>query len=148
MRRDGSMTKVLATGTFDILHPGHILYLEEAKKLGDELFVIVARDANIKHKPKPVIPENQRLRMVKALRVVDEAILGSESDIFEPLFQIKPDIIALGFDQKFDETWLEKELSKRGIEARVVRIEKFEDCELCSTAKIFNRIVERYSSNK
>jgi FAD synthetase len=148
MRRDGSMTKVLATGTFDILHPGHILYLEEAKKLGDELFVIVARDANIKHKPKPVIPENQRLRMVKALRVVDEAILGSESDIFEPLFQIKPDIIALGFDQKFDETWLEKELSKRGIEARVVRIEKFEDCELCSTAKIFTRIVERYSSNK
>jgi FAD synthetase len=142
------MTKVLATGTFDILHPGHILYLEEAKKLGDELFVIVARDANIKHKPKPVIPENQRLRMVKALRVVDEAILGSESDIFEPLFQIKPDIIALGFDQKFDETWLEKELSKRGIEARVVRIEKFEDCELCSTAKIFTRIVERYSSNK
>ncbi|MEM2924194.1 MAG: adenylyltransferase/cytidyltransferase family protein [Methanocellales archaeon] len=139
--------RVLATGTFDILHPGHIAYLEEAKKLGDELFVIVARDVNIKHKPKPVIPENQRLRMVKALKIVDEAILGSESDIFEPLFQIKPDIIALGFDQKFDEAWLENELSKRGIKAKVVRIEKFEDCELCSTAKIFSRIVERHSQN-
>ncbi|MEM2934160.1 MAG: adenylyltransferase/cytidyltransferase family protein [Halobacteria archaeon] len=141
------MIRVLATGTFDILHPGHIAYLEEAKKLGDELIVIVARDANIKHKPKPVIPENQRLRMVKALKIVDEAILGSESDIFEPLFQIKPDIIALGFDQKFDDAWLEMELNKRGIKAKVVRIEKFEDCELCSTAKIFNRIVERHSEN-
>lgn len=141
------MIRVLATGTFDILHPGHIAYLEEAKKLGDELFVIVARDANVKHKPKPVIPENQRLRMVKALKIVDEAILGSESDIFEPLLQIKPNIIALGFDQKFDEAWLEGELNKRGIKAKVVRIGKFEDCELCSTAKIFNRIVERHSEN-
>ncbi len=141
------MIRVLATGTFDILHPGHIAYLEEARKLGDELFVIVARDANVKHKPKPVIPENQRLRMVKALKIVDDAILGSESDIFEPLFKIKPDIIALGFDQKFEEAWLREELNKRGIKARVVRIKKFEDCDLCSTAKIFNRIIERHCQN-
>ena len=59
--------RIVATGTFDILHPGHLFYLEESKKLGDELFVIVARDANVKHKPRPIIPEDQRLAMVAAL---------------------------------------------------------------------------------
>ena len=140
------MTRVLATGTFDILHPGHIAYLEEAKTLGDELFVIVARDVNVKHKPKPVVPEDQRLRMVRALKIVDEAMLGSESDIFAPLFQIKPDIIALGYDQHFNEAWLVEELKKRGINPRVVRMKKFE-CELCSTARIFSRVVERHVKN-
>ncbi len=56
-----SIRRVVATGTFDLLHPGHIYYLEESKKLGDELWVIVARDMNVKHKPRPIIPEEQRL---------------------------------------------------------------------------------------
>ncbi|MDL5503512.1 MAG: adenylyltransferase/cytidyltransferase family protein, partial [Candidatus Methanoperedens sp.] len=51
------MVRVLATGTFDILHPGHLLYLSKARALGDELYVIVARDSMIKHKPKPIVPE-------------------------------------------------------------------------------------------
>ncbi len=51
------MVRVLATGTFDILHPGHLRYLSEAKALGDELYVIVARDSMVKHKPKPIVPE-------------------------------------------------------------------------------------------
>ncbi|HEX7515581.1 MAG TPA: adenylyltransferase/cytidyltransferase family protein, partial [archaeon] len=97
------MIRVLATGTFDILHPGHILYLKKARELGDELFVIVSRDSMIKHKPKPILPEQQRLQVIKALEMVDFAELGSERDIFEPLTLIKPDIVALGFDQYFDE---------------------------------------------
>ena len=56
------MTTVVATGTFDLLHPGHVLYLERSKTLGDELVVIVARDVNVRHKPKPVVPEEQRLQ--------------------------------------------------------------------------------------
>ena len=71
------MVRVLATGTFDILHPGHLCYLSEARALGDELYVIVARDSMIKHKPKPIVPEAQRLAMVKGLRIVDKAMLGS-----------------------------------------------------------------------
>ena len=70
------MIRVVATGTFDILHPGHLWYLEESAKLGDELFVIVARDANIRHKPRPVIPEEQRRVMVQALKPVTRAVLG------------------------------------------------------------------------
>lgn len=138
------MVRVLATGTFDILHPGHLLYLSKAKSLGDELYVIVARDSMIKHKPKPVIPETQRLAMVKALRMVDKAQLGSEENIFEPLCQIKPDIIALGKNQFFDEKKLESELQGHGINAKVVRIQSFEQCELCSSAAIIRKIIERY----
>ncbi len=137
------MVRVLATGTFDILHPGHLLYLSEAKSLGDELYVIVARDSMVKHKPKPIVPEGQRLAMVRALRIVDKAVLGSEKDMFEPLREIKPDIIALGENQHFNEKGLEAQLKAHGINAKVVRIKTFEECELCSSGAIIKRIIER-----
>ncbi len=137
------MVRVLATGTFDILHPGHLLFLSEAKALGDELYVIVARESMIKHKPKPIVPEGQRLAMVQALRIVDKAMLGSEKDMFEPLHQIKPDIIALGKNQFFNEKELEASLRDHGIKAKVVRIQSFQECELCSSAAIIRRILER-----
>ncbi len=139
------MVRVLATGTFDILHPGHLLYLSEAKALGDELYVIVARDSMIKHKPKPIIPEEQRLAMVAALRMVDKAMLGSEIDMFEPLREIKPDIIALGKNQFFNEKELETRLKSHGINVKVVRIQSFEQCELCSSGAIIRKIFERNS---
>lgn len=137
------MVRVLATGTFDILHPGHLLFLSEAKALGDELYVIVARESMIKHKPKPIVPEGQRLAMVQALRIVDKAMLGSEKDMFEPLRQIKPDIIALGKNQFFNEKELEANLRTHGIKAKVVRIKSFQECELCSSAAIIRRVLER-----
>ncbi|MFA4936110.1 MAG: adenylyltransferase/cytidyltransferase family protein [Candidatus Methanoperedens sp.] len=137
------MVRVISTGTFDIIHPGHLRYLSEARALGDELYVIVARDANVKHKPKPTIPEKQRLAMVQAIRIVDRAMLGSEKDMFEPLREIKPDIIALGKNQHFDDKVLEKQLKAHGINAKVVRIQSFEECELCSSAAIIRRILER-----
>ena len=137
------MVRVLATGTFDILHPGHLLYLSEAKALGDELYVIVARESMIKHKPKPIVPEGQRLAMVQALCMVDKAMLGSEKDMFEPLREIKPDIIALGRNQFFDEKELEAKLRAHVIKVNVVRIQSFEQCELCSSAAIIRKILER-----
>jgi len=135
------LKRVVATGTFDIIHPGHITFLEEAKKLGDELIVIVAREKNVKHKPKPVIPEEQRRKVVEALKPVDKAILGDRDDIFKPIMELKPDVIVLGYDQHFNESWLENELMKRGLNCRVVRIEKRVECELCSSAKIIERIL-------
>lgn len=138
------LTRVLATGTFDILHPGHVYFLSQAKALGDELFVIVARDSNITHKPKPIVPEGQRLEMVATLKMVDNARLGSEKDMFEPLKQIKPDIIALGYDQRFDIDFLEKELTKRDIPANVVRISLSKECPLCSTGTIIKEVLKRY----
>lgn len=136
------MIRVLATGTFDILHPGHILYLQKAKELGDELYVIVSRDSMVHHKPKPIIPEDQRLKIIQALKVVDSAQLGSERDIYEPLYSIKPDIIVLGFDQHFDEQNLKEQLRRRHIDAEVVRIAHADTGALSGTENIIKRIIE------
>jgi FAD synthetase len=137
------MTRVLATGTFDILHPGHILYLRKAKELGDELFVIVSRDSMVQHKSKPILPEQQRLQVVQALEMVDHAELGSERDIFEPLKLIKPDIIALGFDQYFDENKLQEDLEKRHIPSKVIRLRNHDSGNLSGTEDIIREIIKR-----
>jgi FAD synthetase len=139
------LVRVLATGTFDLLHPGHILYLTEARKMGDELYVIVARGSMVRHKPKPIIPDLQRVEMVASLKVVDNAVLGSDSDIFEPIMQIRPDIIALGYDQGFDITQLQEQLHERGFDCKVVRVERSLSCPLCSTGKIIKSVLERYN---
>jgi FAD synthetase len=136
------LTRVLATGTFDLLHPGHLLYLERSKELGDELVVIVARDVNVKHKPKPVIPEDQRLRMVQALKVVDLAILGDEKDIFRPIEQLRPDVITLGFDQHFNPATLVEEMARRNLRPKVVRVATKDPCDLCSSRKIVAKVLE------
>jgi len=136
------MTRILATGTFDILHPGHLFYLSQAAALGDELYVIVARARMIKHKPKPILPDEHRLEMVQSLKLVDHAVIGSETDIFEPLYEIMPDIIALGFDQYFNTENLKKELVARGFTAGVVRVGETNSGKLRSTRRIVERIVD------
>jgi len=136
------MKRVVATGTFDIIHPGHIYYLEESRKLGDELHVIVARDANVRHKPKPVIGEAQRLKVVLALRVVDFARLGDATDMFRPIEEIDPAVITLGFNQHFSEEQLQKSLKERGIGASVVRIGEYSGDPCTSTRRIIDRILE------
>ena len=110
--------RVVATGTFDILHPGHIYYLEESRKLGDELHVIVARDANVRHKPRPVIGEAQRLRVIQSLRVVDHARLGDPTDMFRPIEEIDPAVITLGFNQHFSEEQLRESAEGTGDRGR------------------------------
>jgi len=136
------LIRVLATGTFDLLHPGHLMYLEQSRALGDELVVIVARDANVKHKPKPIIPQDQRLLMISALKMVDRAVLGNETDMFQPIEEFKPDIITLGYDQHFDSILLKEELATRGIDVRVVRLEGHDPCPLCSSRMIVAKVLE------
>lgn len=136
------LIRVLATGTFDLLHPGHLMYLEQSKALGDELVVIVARDANVQHKPRPIIPQEQRLLMVSALKMVDRAVLGSERDMFRPIEELRPDVITLGYDQHFDIVLLQEELATRGIEAQVVRLEEHDPCPLCSSRMIVAKVLE------
>jgi FAD synthetase len=135
------MKTVVATGVFDILHPGHVVFLEEAKKLGSRLVVIVARDHNVeKRKNPPIIPERQRLELVSALKGVDEAVLGDHFDFYKPIEEIDPDIIALGKNQRFDESELQAELSKRGLKAKVVRIDVHMGGDLSSSSRIVEKI--------
>lgn len=138
------MKRVVATGTFDILHTGHLYYLEESRRLGDKLYVIVARDVNVKHKPRPVVPEEQRLKMVAALKPVDHAVLGDLTDMFRPIREIQPSVITIGFNQHFDEENLRTELRVRNISCDVVRIGKYSGDTYCSTSLIIRQVLERY----
>jgi FAD synthetase len=144
------MVKVMATGTFDLLHMGHIYYLREAKKLGDKLVVIVARDSTVrKLKHEPVTPEEMRLNLIKELRMVDEAMLGHEDDMYEVVKEVKPDIIALGYDQIHDEKSIEQELKKRKLNAKVVRLPKYEGMDdLDGTRRIIGKIISAYEFQK
>ena len=139
------MTTVVAQGTFDILHPGHVHYLSDAAAMGERLHVIVARRENVTHKPKPILSDGQRRRMVGALDVVDEAHLGHPEDIFVPIERIDPDVIVLGYDQHHDEERLRSALQSRGIDCQVERASARETPadELSSTGRIIDRIVER-----
>ena len=140
------MRRVVAQGTFDLIHPGHIHYLEDAAAMGDELHVIVARRENVTHKQPPVLPNRQRRDVVAALDAVDEARVGHPSDIFAPIEDIDPDVIALGFDQHHDDDAIEAELADRGIDCTVERAsgrEKRYDDELLSTGDIIDRILEQ-----
>jgi len=136
------MVRVVATGVFDLIHLGHVHFLEKAKDLGDELVVIVARDSTAKKmKHQPITSEGMRVELVQALKPVDRAVLGYEDDIFRIITEIRPDIIALGYDQKFDEEELRKELKKRGMQVKVVRLPHL-DHDLDGTRKLIRRIVD------
>ena len=142
------MRRVVAQGTFDILHPGHIHYLRDAKSRGDRLDVIVARAGNVTHKPKPVVSDRQRCEMVAALDPVDDARLGHAEDFFVPIRDIDPDVIVLGHDQHHDEAALAETLAENGIDCEVVRASAREadrdrDGELLSTGRIIDRVCER-----
>ena len=138
------MVRVMASGVFDILHTGHISYLEQAKALGDELYVVVASDNTVrKNKHEPITPERMRVRIVSALKPVDVAMIGNDSgDMFAILDEVRPDVIVLGFDQKFDENTLSEELKKRGFDIAVKRADQSgEDLE--AKRAIIKKIRER-----
>lgn len=140
----------MATGTFDLLHPGHIYYLKEAKKLGDTLAVVVATDATVrKLKHEPINPEQIRVNLIKELKIVDEVYLGHEEDIYEIVEEIKPDIIALGFDQIHDENRIKSDLKKRKINSKIVRLSEFKGgSDLEGTRRIIGKIISAYEFQK
>jgi len=137
------MVRVMATGVFDLLHPGHLYFLTEARKLGDELVVVVARDATARRlKREPYVPETIRREMVEALKPVDKAVLGSPTDIYQSVVDLKPDLIALGYDQIWNEREIEAECARRGVPAKVRRLPAMRHDEL-ATRRLVQRILER-----
>jgi len=137
---------ILTAGTYDIIHTGHLKTLEEAKRRGDILIVIVARDKTVEKIKgrRPIIPENQRRTIVQSLKPVDFAILGSEKDFLEPIEKINPDLIVLGRDQPVNKRKLEEELRKRGLECKVVRLRVWDSSPLAKTSKIIKKINETF----
>ncbi|RJS89721.1 FAD synthase [Candidatus Bathyarchaeota archaeon] len=141
---------VLTTGAFDILHYGHVRLLEEAKKVGGEdakLVVIVARDKTVEKRKgkRPVLPEWERRAIVAALRVVDEALLGFEEMDMERVIElVKPDIIAVGYDQDDIEAQLRRLIEEKGYDVQIVKMRRYGSEDLDSSSKIKGRIIENW----
>jgi FAD synthetase len=141
---------VLASGVFDLLHLGHVRFLEEAKKAGGrnaELVVIIARDSTVVKRKgaKPIMPEDQRCALVASLRVVDCAMLGYEDfDVKEVIDKIKPDVIAFGYDQNGMRDAIRKYMKEKELKLKIVRIGKFGEEILASSSKIKQKIVEDF----
>lgn len=116
---------VFAGGVFDIIHPGHIHTLNSAKKLGDVLVVVVATDKTtqkLKNK-KPLHDQEQRKILVESLEMVDLCVIGNEGDMFKTVDMIKPDIIALGYDQVHQEKYITEGCKRINLDAKVARLQ-------------------------
>jgi len=141
---------VLASGTFDLLHLGHVKYLEEAKKAGGKsakLVVIVARDRTVEERKgkRPVMPEEHRRALVESLKVVNQAVLGHEDfDMGKVIDEIKPDVIAVGYDQKSIEEKVREIVAQKRLGIQIVRIQRFGRPELNSSLKIKKKVTELY----
>jgi len=153
-KREGKVTErgkiVLASGTFDLLHLGHVKYLEEAKKAGGKnakLVVIVARDRTVEKRKgkKPVMPEEHRRALVESLKVVDQALLGYEDfNMGKVIDEVKPHVIAVGYDQEGIEEKARMIVAKKRLGIRVVKIQRFGKPELNSSLKIKKMVTELY----
>ena len=122
-------TRIMVFGTFDGLHKGHIDFFKQAKNLKQFSFLIVsiARDINvIKIKgEKPKFNEKERASLVKNCKVVDKVILGGKNAYLSHILKEKPDIIALGYDQKVYVENLKKDLKNKSILIKIVRLKPF-----------------------
>ncbi|KKS53604.1 MAG: FAD synthase [Parcubacteria group bacterium GW2011_GWC2_45_7] len=125
------MKRVVAFGVFDLLHPGHLYFLEQTKKYGTHLTVVVTRDARVRQekKHKPFFNERERLEIVSAMKWVDRAVLGDRAGEWNVLMRLKPDVICLGYDQKRE--WLER--SQLQYQPRIVQIKPWQARKYSST---------------
>ena len=126
---------VLANGVFDLIHIGHLWHLEAAKLMGDVLWVSVTDDVHVRKGPgKPVYPQEHRLALIKALRVVDKAITCS--GLIEALDFVRPHILVKGIDYKDGlNDFHEKYCKERGIEIRYTDTPKLSATEFIYEAK-------------
>ena len=138
--------KVVATGVFDIIHIGHAHFLNAAKEHGTHLTVIVANDTTVrKMKGEPILSDKRRAEVVLQIKPVDEVVIGRTGNMLDIIVEdIKPDVIALGFDQRlFTTKELENKLSDRGLDVKVVRLKEMEQ-DLAGSRKIISKILKIY----
>ena len=144
---------VLATGAFDLLHYGHLNFLEEAKRAGGRnarLIVIVARDKTVEARKgkRPIVPEDQRRALIEALKPVDDAILGFEDMNYSAVIEkLKPDVIAVGYDQSDIKRAVQEIIEKKGLKIKVFEAKKLSADDIDSSSKIKRRVIELERNN-
>lgn len=137
------MKKVMIFGTFDIFHKGHINFLKQARKYGDYLIVVIARDKTVKEVKGefPQSKEKKRARVIKDNTLADEVILGSQTDKYAAIKKYKPAVICLGYDQKFFIDNLKDELLKLKLKnTRVIRLKSYYP-EKYKSSKLKNKLI-------
>jgi FAD synthetase len=151
MKRSERRSKiVLAAGVFDLLHYGHLRFLEEAKKAGGKtakLVVVVARDKTVELRKgvKPVLPEEQRKILVSALKPVNETILGFKNLSIDMIVKkVKPDIVAVGYDQDDMFKKVQDLIEREKLNMKVIQIGRFGPTRLDSSTDIKNRVIEKW----
>ena len=138
--------RVVATGVFDIIHSGHAHFLNAAKENGDELVVIIANDDTVrKMKGEPILSAEMRAEVVSLLKPVSSTVIGRTGNMVDIIVEeIKPDVIALGYDQRlFTRKELESKLLERGLNVKVVRLPEMEQ-DLAGSRKIIAKILKIY----
>jgi FAD synthetase len=123
------MTNVLVFGSFDHLHPGHLYFLAEAKKHGDELIVVLGREQTI-HKlkgKKPKYSEKERKQHLEITGIPDKVVLGKLTDKYKIIESVKPDVICLGYDQDSFTKELNNELKKRNLNPKIIRLKPYKE---------------------
>ena len=136
--------RVVATGVFDIIHAGHAHFLNAAKQHGDELVVIVANDDTVrKMKGEPILSAEMRSEVVSHIKPVDQTVIGRTGDMLDIIVEeLKPDVIALGYDQRlFSCSELKEKLLDRGLKVKVVRLPEMEQ-DLAGSRKIIAKILK------
>ncbi|MCF6276527.1 MAG: FAD synthase [Candidatus Magasanikbacteria bacterium] len=126
------MKKVMVFGTFDLIHFGHLKMLQQAKKLGNYLIVVIARDKNVEKikKSRCFHTENERKEIMENIKLVDKVVFGSKKYVYKVILEQKPNIIALGYDQKMFVNNLEGYLEKESINSKIVRLKSFKEKRL------------------
>jgi FAD synthetase len=137
------MKKVLIFGTFDIVHAGHIHMFHEAKEYGDKLIVAVARDCNVeKIKDETIIHnEKERKKFLENIKIIDKVLLGHKNKPYQIIKKIKPDVIALGYDQKMYVDNLVDAITDMGLEIQIVRLQPYHENRFKSSK--FRKYIEK-----
>jgi FAD synthetase len=121
--------KIMAFGVFDGLHPGHTNFFRQARSLSVSPFLVVsvARDVNVRRLKGrlPRFNEKERVKLVRESKLTDKVILGGKKTHLEHILREKPDIVALGYDQRAYVRGLKKELFARGLAVKIVRLKPY-----------------------
>ncbi|MEM2226639.1 MAG: adenylyltransferase/cytidyltransferase family protein [Candidatus Bathyarchaeia archaeon] len=146
-----SVKVVLTGGVFDTIHMGHLFALSEAKRLGDLLIVVVARDSTAEEQKgkRPIFPEGERRALIEAMKPVDVALLGQEGlNLRGFLDLIRPDVLAVGYDQCRIEEAVRRIISEMGLRTEVVRLPKRDGPGLASSTEVKLKVVEGWGRGR